>query len=367
VRIVQLANFYGPRSGGLRTALHHLGAGYAERGNEVILIVPGSKRSEEVLPSGALRITLPALSIPGTGGYRLADPVRVADALAGLRPDAIEVSDRLTLRGFGKWARKHNVAGVMISHERLDRLFGQIMPTRLARPAADFANRRTAADYDAVVCTTEFACEEFRRIGAENVRRVPLGVDLELFNPHRRDDDLRASLSAAGRPLLVHCGRLSVEKRVERSIEAVDALRSDGVDVRLIVAGDGPRRDALERQAKGLPVHFAGFIEDRAKLATLLATADVSLAPGPHETFGLAALEALAAGTPVVASRSSALADMLTQDCGAVADDTGSGFARAVSEVLTIPAAERRTAARERAEQFGWPASVTGMLAALSG
>lgn len=367
VRIVQLANFYGPRSGGLRTALDHLGAGYSDRGHEVVLIVPGSRRSEEVLPSGALRITLPALPIPGTGGYRLADPRRVADALTGLAPDAIEVSDRLTLRGFGSWARRRNVASVMISHERLDRLFGQIMPARPAQRAADFANLRTAADYDTVVCTTEFACEEFRRIGVRNVRQVPLGVDLELFSPHRRDDGLRASLADGTRPLLVHCGRLSVEKRVDRSIEAVAALRRDGLDVRLVVAGDGPRRESLERLAKGLPVHFAGFIEDRARLAALLATADVSLAPGPHETFGLAALEALAAGTPVVASRSSALADMLTTECGAVADDTAAGFARAVADVLTMPLANRRSAARERAEQFGWPASVSGMLAALTG
>lgn len=364
MRIVQLANFYGPRSGGLRTALHHLGAGYVDSGHEVVLIVPGARRAEDVLPSGVVRITLPALAVPGTGGYRLADPRRVADALTGLAPDAIEVSDRLTLRGFGRWARQRDVASVMISHERLDRLFSQVMPPKLARRAADVANRRTANSYDTVVCTTEFACAEFHRIGATNVRQVPLGVDLDLFSPDRHDPSLRASLK--GSALLVHCGRLSVEKRVDRSIEAVSELRRDGLDVRLVVAGDGPRREALERRAKGMPVHFTGFIEDRTRLATLLATADVSLAPGPHETFGLAALEALAAGTPVVASQSSALADMLTPECGAVADNTAPDFARAVTDVLDLPAVDRRSAARQRAEQFGWPASVTGMLAALA-
>ncbi|NEW26218.1 glycosyltransferase [Nocardia cyriacigeorgica] len=375
MRIVQLANFYGPRSGGLRTALHHLGEGYVAAGHEVVLIVPGPRRGEELLPTGVVRITLPALAIPGTGGYRAADPRRVADVLGGLRPDVLEVSDRLTLRGFGRWSRRRDVASVMISHERLDRLLGQIMPRALARRCADVANRRTADQYDRVVCTTDFARAEFERIGAPNVELVPLGVDLDLFSPRRADRGLRADLGVPGHPLLVHCGRLSVEKRVDRSIEAVAELRQSGVEARLVVAGDGPRRDALHRRARslaplpgGLPaVHFTGFITDRAMVAKLLATADVSLAPGPHETFGLAALEALAAGTPVVASRSSALADIVTAECGAVADDDPSAFADAVTEVLALPPAGRRAAARRRAEQFTWPAAVAGMLAVLGG
>ncbi|WP_054816176.1 glycosyltransferase [Nocardia arizonensis] len=373
MRIVQLANFYGPRSGGLRTALHHLGEGYAAAGHEVVLIVPGPRREEQVLDTGVLRITLPALAIPWTGGYRAADPRRVADVLAGIRPDVLEVSDRLTLRGFGRWARRRDVASVMISHERLDRLLGQIMPKRAARRFADVANRRTAADYDIVVCTTEFARAEFQRIDAPNVELVPLGVDLDLFSPRRHDDRLRADLGVPGGPLLVHCGRLSVEKRVDRSIEAIGELRKSGVQARLVVAGDGPRRDALERRARTLPplsdgtpaVHFTGFITERTMVAKLLATADVSLAPGPHETFGLAALEALAAGTPVVASRSSALVDIVTAECGAVAADHPSAFADAVTDVLARPTAHRRRAARTRAEQFTWPRAVAGMLEVL--
>ncbi|MBW0270919.1 alpha-(1-2)-phosphatidylinositol mannosyltransferase [Nocardia sp. MH4] len=373
MRIVQLANFYGPRSGGLRTALHHLGEGYVAAGHEVVLIVPGARRSEEMLPTGALRITLPAVAIPCTGGYRAADPRRVADVLGGLRPDVLEVSDRLTLRGFGRWAGRRGVASVMISHERLDRLLGQFLPGPAARRCADVANRRTADDYDMVVCTTDFAREEFQRIGAPNVELVPLGVDLDLFSPRRRDRRLRADLGVDGYPLLVHCGRLSVEKRVDRSIEAVGALHRAGLPARLVVAGDGPRRESLERRARTLPalpggapsVHFTGFISDRSMVAKLLATADVSLAPGPHETFGLAALEALAAGTPVVASRSSALADIVTAECGAIAADRPRAFAQAVTDVLAMPTSGRRKAARTRAEQFTWPRAVAGMLAVL--
>jgi alpha-1,6-mannosyltransferase len=253
----------------------------------------------------------------------------------------------------------------MISHERLDRLVGQILPPRLARSIADAANRRTAASYDAVVCTTAFAREEFERIHASNVLTVPLGVDLDQFHPRRRSAAVRQRWVRPGQTLLVHCGRLSVEKHAHRSIDSVAALRDSGVDAKLVVVGEGPLRARLERQAAGLPVDFTGFIGCRDTVATILATADVALAPGPHETFGLAALEALACGTPAVVSRTSALAEILTTDSGATADNDPDAIARAVTSIISRPERLRRNSARRRAEQFTWPRSAAGMLNAL--
>ena len=221
----------------------------------------------------------------------------------------------------------------MISHERLDRLAAQVLPRRLARRFADFANARTAADYDTVVCTTAFAREEFDRVGAANTVTVPLGVDLAMFHPRRRSAAVRRRWVAPGQILLVHCGRLSVEKRADRSIDALAALREAGVDARLVVMGEGPLRARLQRQAAGLPVDFTGFIADRPTVAAMLASADVALAPGPHETFGLAALESLACGTPVVVSRTSALAEIITADSGALADNDPAAIAAAVRAV----------------------------------
>lgn len=366
MRIVQLANFYGPRSGGLRTALHHLGAGYAARGHEVVLVVPGGRAGVDELPGGTRRVTVTAPRLPGTGGYRVVDPWRVQRLLTRLRPDAIEVSDRLTLRGLGAWARRRGLPSVVVSHERLDRLLGQfLLPEPAARWCADAANARMAAAYDTVVCTTAFARAEFDRIGARNVVQVPLGVDLATFSPRHRDRGLRAALADGADTLLVHCGRLSPEKHPERSIDTVAALRSAGHRVRLVVAGDGPRRATLERRAAGLPVTFVGFVPDRARLARLLASADVSLAPGPHETFGLAALEALASGTPVVVSASSALPEIVGVS-GAAARDTPAAFAAGVTTLLAAEEGTRRAAARARAERFGWPASIDRMLATLT-
>jgi alpha-1,6-mannosyltransferase len=366
VRIVQLANFYGPRSGGLRTALHHLGVGYVDRGHQVVLIVPGPRPSDTRLPTGVRRIAVPAPRLPGTGGYRAVDPWRVQRLLERLRPDVIEVSDRLTLRGLGSWAARRGVPSVVISHERLDRLLAQfLLPAPAARRVADLANARMAAGYDTVVCSTAFARAEFDRIGARNVLQIPLGVDLATFSPRRHDPELRRDLAAGAESLIIHCGRLSAEKHPQRSIDTVAALRADGHRVRLVVVGDGPRRAALERRASGLPVTFLGFVPDRPRLARLLASADVSLAPGPHETFGFSALEALASGTPVVVSASSALPEIVGGS-GAAALDSPAAFATGVTTLLAADEGQRRAAARLRAERFGWPESVRAMLAALT-
>lgn len=367
MRVAQVANFYGPRSGGLRTAVDRLGAEYCAAGHEVFLIVPGSAATRTALPSGVTRITVPARQIPFAGGYRAVMPAPVTALLERLAPDAIEVSDRFTLRSLGGWGARQGVTTVMISHERLDRLTGQIMPRPLARRIADVANRRTAANYDTVLCTTSFAREEFDRIGSTNVMTVPLGVDLEMFHPNRFCTQTRSRWAADGQVLLVHCGRLSVEKRADRSIDALGALRDSGVDARLVIAGDGPMRARLERQAARLPVDFTGFIDSRDAVATLLASADVALAPGPHETFGLAALEALACGTPAVVSRTSALTEILTSDSGACADNDPQAIAVAVAGVIDRPEQQRRYCARRRAETFTWPRAAAGMLAALSG
>ena len=365
MRVVQVANFYGPRSGGLRTAVDRLGAEYCAAGHTVFLIVPGAHREWTTLPSGVIRICMPARLIPLTGGYRAVHPRPVIALLEQLRPDALEVSDRLTLRSLGPWGRRHDVSTVMISHERLDRLVGQVLPVPMARVVADVANRRTAANYDAVVCTTAFAREEFDRIGAPNAMTVPLGVDLDQYHPRWRSTTVRKQWAGPEQLLLVHCGRLSVEKHPHQSIDTVAALRDSGVDARLVVVGEGPLRSRLERQATRLPVDFTGYIGCRDTVAGILASADIALAPGPHETFGLAALEALACGTPAVVSRTSALAEILTQDSGATADNDPRAIAHAVASVLARPETQRRSSARRRAEQFTWPRSAAGMLNAL--
>ena len=134
----------------------------------------------------------------------------------------------------------------------------------MARVLADTLNARTAQAYAQVVCTTRWAAAEFERLGVRNLRHVPLGVDLELFSPQRRCPELRRRYAAPGEVLIVHCGRLSVEKKPHLSIDALARLRAAGVPAVLVVAGDGPLRARLERRGRPeLPVRFTGFLADR--------------------------------------------------------------------------------------------------------
>ncbi|MFF5171463.1 glycosyltransferase [Micromonospora sp. NPDC000089] len=362
LRIVRLANFVTGRSGGLRTALNHLGEGYRAAGHDPVLVVPGERPGVSRHPWGTV-FTLPGPVVPGSGGYRLLTARgSVERLLTRLAPDRLEVSDRSTLRWTGNWARAHGVPSVMVSHECLTGLLGQWrMPSGRARSVADRLNLRTVSTYDRIVCTTRWAAEEFDRIGAPRVDLVPLGVDLAGFHPDRADAGLRERYADDTEVLLVHCARLSTEKRPELAIEALVELRHSGVPAVLVMAGDGPLRAALTRRAAGLPVHFTGFLPDRASVAALLANADVVLAPGPVETFGLAGLEALASGTPVVVNAASALPEVVG-GAGLAAYGTGVSMAEAVTRLLGRPEAARRAAARARAEEFGWPAAVAGFL-----
>ncbi|GAA1517077.1 glycosyltransferase family 1 protein [Streptomyces albidochromogenes] len=366
LRIVRLANFVTASSGGLRTALRELGRGYLAAGHEPVLVVPGERESDDVTAQGRV-ITLPGVELPGTGGYRvLAGRRRLRALLETLAPDRLEVSDRTSLRWTGEWARRNRVPSVMVSHETADgvlRTWG--LPEGVAGRTADRLNARSAWAYSRIVCTTEWAEREFVRIGARNVVRAPLGVDLRACRPELRSTGLRARYAHGNDVLLLLCSRLSVEKHPGTALDALAALRGNGMKVSLVVAGDGPLRERLTRRARAqrLPAVFLGHVGERGELANLQAAADVCLAPGPAETFGLSALEALACGTPVVASASGALPEVVG-DAGLAAADSGAAFADAVRQLLARPEEARRAAARARAELFGWPAAVDAFLAA---
>jgi alpha-1,6-mannosyltransferase len=362
VRIVQLANLYSPVSGGLRTAVDALGRGYAAAGHERVLVVPGRAFSRRAGPAGTL-VTVPGPSV--APGYRLVlDPRPVLRVLERLRPDVIEVSDKATLTLAARWARRRGVRSVLLSHERLDAILAPRLPAWLPlEPAVDLWNRRLVRFFDAVVVTSRFGAAEFERIGAGAVRLVPLGVDLATFRPPPGRPV--PPTAAADRPVrLVQLSRLSAEKRPGLALAAVRALRRRNVPVRLDMVGDGPLRPGLERVARheDLPVVFHGHVATRAGVARLLGAADVALATCPVESFGLAVLEALACGTPVVAVDGGAAGELLCPGAGVTARPTGEGLAAGVTEVLARPGTERRAAARARAERYPWSAAVAAML-----
>jgi alpha-1,6-mannosyltransferase len=359
MRIAQLANFYSPTSGGLRTAVDTIGCGYLAAGHDRVLIVPGPRRTEEDTPDG-LVVTLPG--VPVSGGYRMvARPSAVLRVLDRLRPDSVEVSDKATMVVAGDWARRHGAGAVLFSHERLDLWLAARLPglSRLAGGALAAAvgrwNRRLAGRFDVVAVTSRFAMAEFTALGVDSIRLVPLGVDLHTFRPG-------ASLPDNDSTRLVYAGRLSPEKNPGAVIEAVKLLVRNGTDVHLDVYGTGSALPALRRAAAGLPVVFHGHVTGRSALAGRLAAADVAFAPSAAETFGLSVLEALACGTPVVTADTGGAGELIGPGSGVAVSPTPAGIAAGVSEVTSWPVAARRAAARSQAELFPWSATVREMV-----
>ena len=367
MRIVHVANFYGPSSGGIKTTLHELGRGYLKYGHEFIYIVPGPRYIKEQTPFG-LKITLPSFTLPASGGYQIIrSNKQLLNLLEFLNPDRIEVSDRFTLLKVGRWAKQHKVASLVFSHETLNGLvkkYAPLVPLALRNKFVNWHNRKLAASFDTVIATTEFAAAEFVRIKTTNLRKVALGVDLQGFKPENRDHKLRKELLKGAEYLLVHCGRMSPEKEPARSVQAVSELVKAGVNVRLIIVGGGPLWNKIRKQSLGLPIEMLGYVASREKVAGYLAVADIAIAPGPLETFCLSALESLASGTPVVASKSSAVGEILNinsiRPAGAVASDNGADFAIAIKQLLNK--GRLRKVAREQAEKFSWANTVDAML-----
>jgi alpha-1,6-mannosyltransferase len=225
-----------------------------------------------------------------------------------------------------------------------------------------------ATRFHNVIATTEFASREFREINTKNLTHVPLGVDLENFSPYRRNEALRTELLKGADVLLLHCGRMSKEKNPQNSILALKELLDAGVNARLIYVGMGPMFKSLKALSKDLPVTFMGYIVDRKMLAEIIASADVSIAPGPIETFCLAALESLASGTPVVASSTSAVGEFLLlnspEPVGAVAENNPKSFSLAIQKVLAYSAADRAMPIRcqHQAENYPWSSTLMMML-----
>ncbi len=367
MRIVHVANFYGPNSGGIKTTLHELGRGYIEYGHEFIYIVPGVNFVEEITPFGR-KITLPGVTLPQSGGYRIIrDNFELKKLLTRLAPDRLEVSDRFTLTSLGQWAKEKGIPCVVFSHETLRGLVDRylpFLPSMAKRRIVNWHNRKLAGSFDYVVATTEFASKEFISLQIHNLIKISLGVDLTTFHPSHRSEELRQELLKGEQVLIVHCGRMSREKEPQRSIEVLEILLRKGIRARLVYVGTGPLWHKLRKRAEGLPVEFLGYIADRHRVAKILASADISMAPGPLETFCLAALESLASGTPVVASQSSAVGEFLRFEnqhpAGAVSSDNRFSFAHSIQHLLKRP--KLREVAREVAETMPWNVTVRNML-----
>ncbi|MBO0842100.1 MAG: glycosyltransferase [Nocardioides sp.] len=360
MRIAQLANFIGPTSGGMKTALEALARGYVAAGHERLLVVPGPVDAITTSDLGDV-VQLRAPRVGGkNGSYRLiVEPWRVTEVLSRFGATSLEISDKFTLMPVSWWARRQGIGTVLFSHERLD----EYMPAytgldTTSKVSTALLNRILVRSFDRLLVTSNYARHEFEPLAATvgcPITQVPLGVDLEWFQPAptRLDDGVLK---------LIHVGRLSLEKSPDLAVRVAVELHRRGVPVTLDVYGDGPHREEIAALAEDAPVTFHGHVSDRRRIAKALTDADIALSVCPRETFGLAVLEALASGTPVVTADRGGARELINAECGTWAPASAGALADAVLALAARPTEITRKAARARAEEFPWGRSIDAML-----
>jgi phosphatidylinositol alpha 1,6-mannosyltransferase len=220
--------------------------------------------------------------------------------------------------------------------------------------------RRVHTNADRTLAPSSSAAAALAAHGVPRVHRWARGVDIERFQPSRRDEQLRAQLAPTGEMLVGFVGRLAPEKRVLR----LSALH-DIPGIQLVVVGDGPDRQKLARQLPNAV--FLGFKTGDA-LARAYASLDVFVHTGPYETFCQTVQEALASGLPVIAPNAGGPRDLVVHgDTGFLVRETGqpdadtifaAGLRAAVRTLASNPELRTRWGAAARRSVLGrtWPA-----------
>ncbi|HKN98477.1 MAG TPA: glycosyltransferase family 4 protein [Pseudonocardiaceae bacterium] len=223
------------------------------------------------------------------------------------------------------------------------------------------ANRADAL----VTCSTAMRAEvaHLFDVAAETITVIHNGIRARGWRVGAADvAAVRAAHSPSGTPLLLFFGRLEWEKGVHDLIAALPRIRARHPGTRLMVAGKGSQTQELiaaaRRHRVRRSVDFVGHLSDR-ELRAALAAADAVVLPSRYEPFGIVALEAAAAGAPLVASTAGGLAEVVVDGRTGVAFPPGnvSALADAVHTVLADPAAARNRARAARARlavDFNW-------------
>ena len=213
---------------------------------------------------------------------------------------------------------------------------------------------------DGVTAVSDYLRNEtFERFAVERpIEVVPNFVDTERFKRQEKEHFKRA-ICPNGERLLVHVSNFREVKRATDVVRVFHRLHEEGLydsapGVKLLLVGDGPDRPAAEALAREHGVHGeVRFLGKQEPIEEILSIADVMLMPSGSETFGLAALEAMACGVPVVSSRVGGLPELnLDGETGFLCDlGDVTGFTEAVRRVLSDDALHARMAeaARRRA------------------
>jgi len=148
--------------------------------------------------------------------------------------------------------------------------------------------------------------------GFDNIAVIPNFIcETEYFR--HPVEDLRRELAPDDELLLVHVSNFRPVKRPADCVEILAGVRKRGAHARLVMVGDGPERAHVEHRARALGVHaHCAFVGKQPKIVEYLSAADVLLLPSEQESFGLAALEAMACEVPVIASNVGGIPEVVT-------------------------------------------------------
>ena len=332
--VAAFTDTYLPTINGVTYTLRTWRDRWERRGGRMGVVYPGGDGYD----SGTREYPVSSVGFPFYPGFRFGLP-GVPDAARELRPDVVHAHTPFTL---GLAARRLAVdrdLPLVVSYHTPAGAYADYISDAFAgvvRHAADRYERWFFGQADAVVVPSETAADRVE--GRTPTHVVSNGVDTERFAP--ADDAAIAAFrdrhDLPNGPLVGYTGRHGYEKRLGDLLAA-----TAGLDVGVVLGGDGPARAELRRRAAARDdVRFLGFL-DREALPTFYSALDAFAFPSPIETQGLVALEAVACGTPVVAVDGGALSESV------VDGETGyhfapgdiDGFREAIRRVLDEQAA----------------------------
>jgi len=361
LRIALVTETFLPKVDGVVTRLVATLRALEELGHEVLVLAPPGAPEEW---EGARVVAAGGLPFPWYPEHTFAVPSsRLAREVDAFAPDVVHVVNPVL---FGTWGAVHarrRGLPLLASFHTDPKVVKDLSLGWFQRPL-EVLDREVHNLAHVNLCTSPQMVELARGLGIRRVRLWPKAVDAELFHPARRSEAMRARLGASGgEPLVVYAGRVSFEKRVDVLAEAVKALQGEA---RFAVVGEGPARAWLEERLAGTGAVFTGFLSGD-ELGAAYASADVFAFPSDSETLGFAALEAMAAGVPVVAARAGGIPHVVDDGRTGLLVEPGSGSALAdgLRCLLRDQALRERMAAegRREAERWSWTAATRALVA----
>ncbi|MGF1494584.1 MAG: glycosyltransferase [Microcoleaceae cyanobacterium] len=357
MRIALFTETFLPKIDGIVTRLRHTVEQLHRAGDEVLIVCPEGGLKEY---KGCKIYGVDGFPLPMYPELKVAIPhLGVGQQLEIFQPDIVHVANPVVL-GLGGvfYAKKLDIPLVASYHTHLPQYLQHYNLGMLEEVL--WGLLRSVHNQAALnLCTSTAMVNELRNHGIERVDLWQRGVDTELFQPSLASMEMRDRLSQ-GHPdctLLLYIGRLGAEKEIDQIRPVLEAIPN----ARLALVGDGPHRQALEQHFADTPTHFVGYLKG-VELAAAYASADAFIFPSRTETLGLVLLEAMAAGTPVVAARSGGIPDIVTDGVNGYlfdpADETGA--IAATQNLLAEPPEVRealRRNARIEAERWGWVAA----------